>query len=507
MQPDQVPEQRVKARRRFHSAGGALRDSGACAPRRRLGNSPRSRPRQSFPPPPWALRTPPLGRDGAPGPDGSGNSPLICRHERRKPAVQKQTLYRAFFGNFPDPLAMLRFFFLRPPGTVRRGGLSQCPMQSPCAAPCQQGGLLLRRHPSDTAGMGLTTASLHVYAPAMAAESAAGRLRAMVCGSGGWVEDAAAEDRVIAVLASESCPWLSIYDTGLLEPDSSAAKLSRALDRPVVAVVVEDSDRYSITLFVSGKRVDRITAAVSRRRGSGHPDKWVSVLPHVSARDLAGGMEGGGTFAEEALRRAAAALGLPFARTAAVAEEAVRAPSAARLCFRRAATVHEPAGAPVLVCGSIQALPAAAGRPLNCLIVPVANRGAETRGVRVRLSGPALEQGLIAPEAIHAFRIVRNPDGTAGGPASNSPLVEGAHGFLAEMPDVELPYQPDPRTLGNQLRARKTMDDFLSRTVHLSIQGRAVQPGEAPLHIRIECLKAACDPLTVELPVRIAPAG
>ncbi len=130
--------------------------------------------------------------------------------------------------------------------------------------------------------MGLATASLHAYAPGLAAESAAGRLRALVCGSGGWVEDAAAEDRVIAVLESGACPWLSVYDTGLLEPDSSAAELSRALDRPVVAVVVEDSDRYSITLFASGKRVDRITAGVSRLKGSGHPEKWVSVLPHVS---------------------------------------------------------------------------------------------------------------------------------------------------------------------------------------------------------------------------------
>jgi hypothetical protein len=356
--------------------------------------------------------------------------------------------------------------------------------------------------------MGLTTANLHVYAPGLPAESAAASLRRIVCDGGGWIEDAASEERVIAVLAGEPCPWLSVYDTGLAEPDSAAAELSRALNRPVVAAVVEDSDRYSITLFVSGRRVNRIAAGVLRRRGSGHPEKWASALPHVSAQELAGGMEGGGTFAEEALRRAAAALALPYERTVAVAEEAVLAPSASvRLCFRRATAVSEPAGPPALVCGSVQTLPGIAGQAIPRLIVPVANRGPEGRGVRIRLSGPALDQKLIAPEAIHAFRIVRNPDGLPGGPHWNSPLASVAQGFEAELPDVVLPHQPDPLTLGNQLRTRKAMDDFLSRFVHFTILGQALQAGEAPLNMRIEWLGASANPLEVQLPVRILPAG
>jgi hypothetical protein len=370
------------------------------------------------------------------------------------------------------------------------------------------GTLLPLDHSSDTVFMGLTTASLHIYAPGLPAESAAASLRKMACDGGGWIEDAASEERVIAVLAGEPCPWLSVYDTGLAEADSAAAGLSRALDRPVVAVTVEDSDRYSISLFVSGKLADRISAGVLRRRGSGHPEKWVSALPHVSAQELAGGMEGGGTFAEESLRRAAAALALPYERAVAVAEEAVRTPSASvRLFFRRAAGVSEPAGPPALVCGSVQALPGIAGQAIPRLIVPVANRGPETRGVRIRLSGPALDQKLIAPEAVHAFRIVRNPDGLPGGPGWNSPLACMAQGFEAEMPDVALPHQPDPLTLGSQLRTRKAMDDFLSLFVHFTILGQALQAGEAPLNMRIECLGASAGPLEVQLPVRILPAG
>ncbi|GIU78494.1 MAG: hypothetical protein KatS3mg005_1732 [Bryobacteraceae bacterium] len=356
--------------------------------------------------------------------------------------------------------------------------------------------------------MGLTTANLHINAPGLPAESAAASLRRIVCDGGGWIEDAASEERVIAVLAGEPCPWLSVYDTGLAEPDSAAAELSRALSRPVVAAVVEDSDRYSITLFVSGKRVDRISAGVLRRKGSGHPEKWVAALPHVSAQELAGGMEGGGTFAEEALRRAAAALALPYERAVAVAEEAVRAPSASvRLCFRRAAAVSEPAGPPALVCGSVQALPGIAGQSFPRLIVPVANRGPETRGVRIRVSGRALDQKLIAPEAVHAFRIVRNPDGLPGGPQWDAPLASVQQGFEAEMPDVALPHQPDPLTLGRRLRTRKAMDDFLSLFVHFTILGQALQAGEAPLNIRIECLNAAAEPLEFGLPVRILPSG
>jgi len=313
---------------------------------------------------------------------------------------------------------------------------------------------------------------------------------------------------LVAVIGGEPCPWLSVHDTGLLAPDSAAAGLSRALDRPAVAVTVEDSDRSTITLFAGRKRVDRIAAGVLRRKGSGHPEKWAAVLPHISAQELAGGMEGGGTFAEEALRRAAAALGLPYWRAVAVAEEAVRAPSASvRLCFRRAGAVSKPAELPVLLCGSVQALPGVAGQAFPRLIVPVANRGPETRGVRIRLGGPAVEQKLIEPELICAFRIIRNPDGLPGGPRAEYPLAPDAQGLLADLPDVVLPHQPDPLTLGSQLRTRKGMDDFLSLFVHFTILGQALQAGEAPLNMRIECLGAPAGPLEVQLPVRILPAG
>lgn len=351
--------------------------------------------------------------------------------------------------------------------------------------------------------MGLTTASLHLYARQMNLDSAAAALRSLLSASGDWIEDPTSLDRVLVLLPPDSTPWLSLYDTGLPTADSLAQPLSRSLHAPVVAISVEDSDRCSATLYNSGKRIDRLAASVLRRRGSGHPEKWIPLLPHVSVPQLAEAMQGGGTFAEDALRRAAEALHLPSARVLATPEDAAARPpaSALVLAFRSAHPATAPAGLPRLILGTVQALPTAAGQPFHILLVQVANRGPQTRGVRVRLGGAALEQGLLAPEAITYIRNQHLSGGTSGGMTEDFPLVREGSTYTAVLSDALLPCQEDPLSLRGATRRR--MAEWMQKSVHFALRAYALKPGEAPLLFQIESLEAPSVTLDVSLPIQV----
>lgn len=357
--------------------------------------------------------------------------------------------------------------------------------------------------------MGLTTASTHLHAPALPAAVVADSLRALVTGPGEWVEDPGSAFRVLVVLPPDGCPWFSIYDTGEFSAEEIARELSRKLAVAAVAVAVEDSDRCSATLYARGKRVDRLAASVLRRQGSGHPGKWEQTLPQVSAAELREGIAGGMTFAEDALRRMAQALGLPAKRVLALPDELAAQPpeSAARLAFRPARASVPAPGAPALIQGSVQAVPCVAGQPIYTLMAQVANRGAGTRGIRVVLSGPAVEEGLLSPEAIRFIRIGKTPDGMPGQEVLDSPVEAAAGGLAATLPAAVLPYQEAPEQLGSGRGAMQRMEEWLRKPAWISVQGRALRAGQSTLRMRVECLEAPGVALETELPVTVHPAA
>ncbi len=126
--------------------------------------------------------------------------------------------------------------------------------------------------------VGLTTENAHIFRagdPALGMDDAVGAIRQFMSGFA-YEESGDADDRVFTLLEHPS--WLSIYDTetGLL--DDLVRSLSKTLGAHVAAIRVEDSDKYSARLCRAGRWVDKISASVLRKKGSGKPDLWADVL-------------------------------------------------------------------------------------------------------------------------------------------------------------------------------------------------------------------------------------
>lgn len=351
--------------------------------------------------------------------------------------------------------------------------------------------------------MGLTTENAHIFTaghPGLGLEQAATALRSFTKGIG-YEEAEGADDRVFTLVAHEG--WISVYDTETGSLDQLVKGLSKSLAASVAGIRVEDSDKYTAQLCRAGRVVDKISAGPLRKKGSGKPELWAEVLAPGSGDSIARALEGGGTFAEEPLRHLCHAINLPAHAALATPEEMSQLPpSGARVLRYRSLHRKAPQGPPLLTLVNRGSAPAAVGQRLPQTFVSLANDGPAAKGLRVRLSGEALTQGLISPFELHVVTIVALGGGLAG-QSKFHPLERDSHSWFAGLPELELKTRVDPRTLPEGPGVLKAVREYHRSAITFHLVAEAARAGQADLEISFEWLDGAGAPLEVRLPITV----
>ena len=355
--------------------------------------------------------------------------------------------------------------------------------------------------------MGLTTESAHLFCtadPSSALEATVRAIRHQM-GATGFEESPGAEDRVFVLVPSVH--WISIYDTETGALDALVRSLSKALSASVTALRLEDSDKYTARLCAAGSWVDKISGGVVKKKGTGKPDLWRTVLAPGSEADVARALQAQGTFAEEPLGHLCRALRLPPSAALQVAEEIKAAPPAGAMILRfRSLHPKTPPGPPRLTLVNRGHAPETVGQPVSQLFIAVANDGQTAKGVRVKVAGEALAQGLLTPVELHVVTIVAIGGGTMGNRETHS-LSRDEQGYFVDLPELELQARIDPRTVPPGAGAIKAMKEFFRRAIYFYIAAQATRVGGGELTVRVEWLDGIGAPLEVPLPVLVnAPA-
>jgi hypothetical protein len=355
--------------------------------------------------------------------------------------------------------------------------------------------------------MGLSTENAHVFTAGNAGlglEQVAAALRSLLQGIG-YEEAEGADDRVFTLVAHDG--WISIYDTETGSLDRLTKGLSQSLGASVAGIRVEDSDKYTAQLCRGGRSVDKISAGVLRKKGTGKPELWVDVLAPGGGESIAGALQGGSVFAEEPLRQLCRALNLPDQAALATPEEmSQQPPSGAHVLRYRSLQRKAPQGPPRLTVVNCGSAPVVVGQGLTQTFVSVANDGQTAQGLRVRCSGEALTQGLIALVELHVVTIVAMGGGIAGARTSHRFEPDG-DGWLVGLPALALKARIDPRTLPQGAGMMKAVREYTRSPVTFNFEAEARRAGQAELGIHFEWIDGGGEPLAVRLPITINPAG
>lgn len=355
--------------------------------------------------------------------------------------------------------------------------------------------------------MGLSTENAHVFTAGSAGlglEQVATALRSLLQGIG-YEEAEGADDRVFTLVAHDG--WISVYDTETGSLDRLIKGLSQSLATSVAGIRVEDSDKYTAQLCRAGRNVDKISAGVLRKKGSGKPELWADVLAPGGGESIAGALRGGGVFAEESLRHLCRAVNLPDHAALATPEEMSQLPPpGARVLRYRSLYPKALQGPPRLTLVNRGSIPAVAGQRLTQTFVSIANDGQTATGLRVRCSGDAIRQGLIAPVELHVVKIVAMGGGIAGERTTHRFESDG-DGWFVSLPGLELKARVDPRTLPQGAGMMKAVREYTRSAVTFSLEAEARQAGEAELDIHFDWIDGVGEPLPVRLAITIHPVG
>jgi len=240
-------------------------------------------------------------------------------------------------------------------------------------------------------------------------------------------------ERMLVVGPAGPEPWIVVYDSATegqdeAQLDALAGALSTAAEGTAVSVLIHDSDVLEMRLWRSGDLLDAYSSCpdyfgpVSRERQvllAGQPDRWRDLLiDGVSPADLRRVWDESLLFAEATLAQTAQLLGMDPNRCGTGlryllhdgADEITAALDAAgfiRLAFRSAQTPaavappEPPSGPPVLTIESgSTGVDTSIGESLTWATCAAGNAGGPGRGLQVVVWGNALDQGLIALDAL-----------------------------------------------------------------------------------------------------------
>lgn len=160
------------------------------------------------------------------------------------------------------------------------------------------------------------------------------------------------------------------------------------------------------------------------------------------------------------------------------------------------------------------ALDLSAGEDMH-LVASVRSIGGAGRGMTIEVWGPALDAGLASADrvtltvgppaarrtAVAALEGASTPEGAAAPPPHRR--------LAARFPDLEIPAAPPPiegAACPTPEQGRRAVDALLEARVHAIVQGRALAPGEAGLHVGFVPAQAPGARLSQETALRVTPA-
>ncbi len=262
--------------------------------------------------------------------------------------------------------------------------------------------------------MGLTVENVHVFVEGdfpggvrnRVAETAKDFLR-----SQGYEEVASASeaDRTLTLGPAEGRRWISVFDTETGAGSDLAKALSKEGGKAAVSMMVFDSDDIFLKLAEGGK----IAAVLERSEGKTRREGLQRWAPYAELDALRNAFAAEPLFAEEQLARLAEALGIESELCLTPSGEA-EGEKFRHLYFRHKtssrSTANEAAGPPVFQIAQHHNRPFELGvgeRLWGSLGAYAANTGGPGTGVRIKLGGPAIEEGLIRVDSVLVFQPAR----------------------------------------------------------------------------------------------------
>ncbi len=220
-------------------------------------------------------------------------------------------------------------------------------------------------------------------------------------------------------------------------------------------------------------------SAAAKKDAVGHPERWAPVLADgATAADLRAAFAGEKLLAERTLADVAELLGLEAARAGigfnyADKDDARYVALRFRLAKRPAHETPATGDPRFEMGGHSPEVDVSAGFPVQ-IGCAVRNAGGASRGLRVVVSGDALERGLLALDEIELV---------VGSPSDANRIRVALEGGRASFPDLEI---PAGRTL--DLRAlmsnpRKMVELMHASQVHANLFGRGLAKGEGTLRV------------------------
>jgi len=360
--------------------------------------------------------------------------------------------------------------------------------------------------------MGLTAETVQVYTAGLWAANLQKRIVEVAIAylaRQGYEEAAREEeaDRVVVVAPVSDGGWISVYDSDFGSGEKLAKEISKAVLSPAVSLTVFDSDDVFIRLCEGGKVQDRHEFSGGKLRKRANAEKWAAVTDPDQRTRMGEILKEQSLFAEEQLTRLAKALGMSSEQCVTpLAELPADEDGFVRLYFRqpRKGTESRAAGGPpVLVAGpSSHPWRAAMGEQLPPIGMYATNQGGALKGMRIRLEGSALEDGLVELSEIRVFNTGRK-DMHAFALAEGQREVELRDFVLAEAPAM-------PKGVmglaGMLLKGRGGAARQMDHYVSVSLQGVLRVPGQGELRVVITPLENPDGAAQLAYPILVQPA-
>ncbi|MBM3766734.1 MAG: hypothetical protein FJW32_15190 [Acidobacteria bacterium] len=337
--------------------------------------------------------------------------------------------------------------------------------------------------------MGLTTESVHV-APEGVSSTEAERaicaaLRRTVL-EGPFEEVAGGEgERTLIVLRRGR--WYSVFDSEFGSSDLIGKALSNAASVPALSMAVHDSDAMEMKLWSNGAVASHVKAGAGRR-AKGALDPFVPLMgASGSIIALKNALDTGTVFAEDKIAGAAELLGLDVETCLSTAEDFLeRGSDGIRLQFRSSVVRPVAAGLPDLrSAGNMGVREFGEGDVVSQIAGSVVNHGGELVGLRVTVSGGAIEDGLIEAKQVVATHFVVS--GKKQQPVRYT--AELGQNNTVEFPDLRIPGYVAPKLgLFSIFSMRSAMREAACSQIYLDVTGKALVAGQGDVRLRVSAM-------------------
>jgi len=338
--------------------------------------------------------------------------------------------------------------------------------------------------------MGLTAELVQVaLSEQVQSEHVAEAIRRLVREDGSHVEaQADAPDTSTILLLPANDRWVAVLDEGVSEPAKLARNLSQALATVAIEIHVFDSDVLEMVLYRAGKAAGKLAVRPGRKPSLTQPESWGALLRNGTVADLQAAIAARAVFVEDNLKGVAKLLGIDSEYAASVFDDFSGAGPAGlmRLYFRTVMPAAAASGLPAIGEGHPTAPPSirlgeVLERQFSAMFT---NTGGPGVGVRVTLSGSALDEELIAVDSLEFIEFLVDKSGHMTANRRRVPV----HGRTVEASEVVLQGAPPMPTSGSVAAVNRAARQTMRRKLGVNLFGRTLACGIGIITVQVAAL-------------------